>query len=167
MSIHNICFPGELKKISAFFWWKKRLICCCDYRTILVILNNSFVRNFFYNAHHNSEYTCTRMVVCFDLINVSSDNIMTGTCDIEVVNNFVLSYLFSLCMCVCVCVYVCECVCVCVCVCVCMRTCVERRGWVHTCMHVHYFCFYIIIVIFSCDTKVVMVFHDTHLVMQL
>ena len=28
MSTHNICFCGEIRKISAFFWWKKRLICC-------------------------------------------------------------------------------------------------------------------------------------------
>ena len=28
---HNICFCGEIRKISAFFGWKKRLICC--YRT--------------------------------------------------------------------------------------------------------------------------------------
>ena len=28
MSTHNICFRGEIRKISAFFRWKKRLICC-------------------------------------------------------------------------------------------------------------------------------------------
>ena len=29
MSTHNICFHGEIRKISAFFGWKKCLICCC------------------------------------------------------------------------------------------------------------------------------------------
>ena len=28
MSTHNICFRGEIRKISTFFGWKKRLICC-------------------------------------------------------------------------------------------------------------------------------------------
>ena len=28
MSTHNICFHGEIRKISAFFRRKKRLICC-------------------------------------------------------------------------------------------------------------------------------------------
>ena len=28
MSTHNICFRGEIRKISAFFRWKKRFICC-------------------------------------------------------------------------------------------------------------------------------------------
>ena len=30
---HNICFRGEIRKISAFFWWKKCLI--CYYATIM------------------------------------------------------------------------------------------------------------------------------------
>ena len=33
MSTHNICFCGEIRKISAFFGWKKRLICCYDWGT--------------------------------------------------------------------------------------------------------------------------------------
>ena len=30
MSTHNICFSGEIRKISAFFGRKKRSICCYD-----------------------------------------------------------------------------------------------------------------------------------------
>ena len=30
MSTHNICFHGEIRKLSAFFGLKKRPICCYD-----------------------------------------------------------------------------------------------------------------------------------------
>ena len=30
MSTHNICFCGEIRKLSAFSWWKKCFICCYD-----------------------------------------------------------------------------------------------------------------------------------------
>ena len=37
MSTHNICFHGEIRKISAFFGWKKRLICCYDYCLLMCL----------------------------------------------------------------------------------------------------------------------------------
>ena len=40
MSTHNVCFCGEIRKISAFFGWKKCLICCYVlYSTLILTLS--------------------------------------------------------------------------------------------------------------------------------
>ena len=36
MSTHNICFRGEIRKISAFFRMKKAPICCYGYIAFIV-----------------------------------------------------------------------------------------------------------------------------------
>ena len=61
MSTHNICFHGEIRKISAFFGWKKRLICCYDYIEPFIVvpswswydLNNVIKRRKMPNYYHH------------------------------------------------------------------------------------------------------------------